>query len=157
MTIAMSVQMIGDERFRRLAQDTAFVSGPLRTFLARSGFTVEAEAKRRSPVDTGRLRASIATDVQPFMVSIGSNVKYAPFVEFGTRPHFPPLQAMQPWARRHGFPSGNAGAFLVAKAIARRGTKPKPFLVPALVNSLRQINIWLEDLGKEIEARWKNA
>lgn len=48
---------------------------------------IRSSALLRSPVDTGRLRSSIA--VQKFqggMASvIGSNVEYAAFVEFGTK------------------------------------------------------------------------
>jgi len=46
---------------------------------------VEAEAKRICPVDTGRLRNSIATAKDKKTTAIvGTNVEYAPYVEFGT-------------------------------------------------------------------------
>lgn len=48
--------------------------------------------------------------------------KYAGFVELGTRPHWPPISAIEPWAQRHGIP-----AFLVARKISIEGTKPRPF------------------------------
>lgn len=48
----------------------------------------ERQAKAITPVDTGRLRASIHTDVQGNSSqaegSTGTNVEYAPYVEFGT-------------------------------------------------------------------------
>ena len=49
------------------------------------GGKAESYAKRRCPVDTGRLRNSI-THVQwdDKTEVIGSNVEYAPFVELGT-------------------------------------------------------------------------
>lgn len=47
---------------------------------------IEAEAKKRCPVRTGRLRASIHTGkIRDRVYFVGSNVEYAPFVEFGTR------------------------------------------------------------------------
>jgi HK97 gp10 family phage protein len=51
---------------------------------------VMRDAKVLAPVDTGRLRASIVPDVQVVEGDIvqgvvGSNVEYAPFVEYGTR------------------------------------------------------------------------
>lgn len=47
---------------------------------------IEAEAKRLCPVRTGRLRASIHTGkIRDRVYFVGSNVEYAPFVEFGTR------------------------------------------------------------------------
>ena len=57
--------------------------------LARFGLDVQNRARALSPVDTGRLRSSIQSvpgveDAGPY-VEIGTNVKYARFVEFGTR------------------------------------------------------------------------
>lgn len=44
------------------------------------------EAVRRCPVDTGRLRQSIGLQkVGEGHYRVGTNVVYAPFVEFGTR------------------------------------------------------------------------
>lgn len=51
------------------------------------GKTAETNAKKLTPVDTGRLRNSItnavATDEKA--VYIGTNVEYAPYVELGAR------------------------------------------------------------------------
>lgn len=44
-------------------------------------------AKRRTPVDTGRLRSSIRFEVDSQQALVGivfSDVEYAPFIEFGT-------------------------------------------------------------------------
>ena len=47
---------------------------------------IEAEAKRNAPVRTGRLRASIRTVKRgDAHYTVGTNVHYAPYVEFGTR------------------------------------------------------------------------
>lgn len=46
--------------------------------------------------------------------------KYAIYVEEGTRPHWPPRDALQGWADRHNIP-----VFLVQRAIARKGTEPR--------------------------------
>lgn len=53
-------------------------------------------------------------------------VKYAIFVEKGTRPHFPPVEAI-----RRGMKVTAQHAFLIARSIARKGTKPYPYLMPA--------------------------
>jgi len=75
------------ERFLRPPGGTV---SPLGARLMVTGINVQTRAKRQCPVDTGRLRASIQTS-SPFrrgrrlVVTIGSNVKYAGFVERGTR------------------------------------------------------------------------
>lgn len=48
------------------------------------GLTAEKYAKEITPVDTGRLRNSITHEVDGGEVYIGSNVEYAPHVEYGT-------------------------------------------------------------------------
>ena len=126
---------------------------PIHTFLSKSGLKVEGRAKKRAPVDTGRYRASIKTEVEPLVAFVGSNLKYAPFIEYGTRPHWPPLSALQPWARRHGFPRGRTGAFLVARRIARRGTKALKVLHSAKDDSLHDIQRFLKQAAKAIERR----
>ena len=56
--------------------------------LTRRAIKVEAAAKRLCPVDTGRLRSSITwqlqQDARGLMAVVGTNVDYAPHVEFGT-------------------------------------------------------------------------
>lgn len=63
--------------------------GVVGVFLAKKAVQVEREAKHLCPVDTGRLRASIThgldRDEQGLVAYVGSNVKYAVFVELGTR------------------------------------------------------------------------
>ena len=48
------------------------------------GLTAEKYAKEIVPVDTGRLRNSITHEVEDKAVYIGTNVEYAPPIEYGT-------------------------------------------------------------------------
>jgi HK97 gp10 family phage protein len=83
----------------------------------RAALNVEAGAKRRAPVDTGRLRNSITHRVEPDGLSavVGTNVEYAPHVEFGTR-----FQRAQPYlvpaleAERNAFHARLKAAFPAA-------------------------------------------
>lgn len=62
--------------------------GPVGREVLRRTIRVETAAKRLCPVDTGRLRSSIthevAVDLDGLVARIGTNVEYAPYVEFGT-------------------------------------------------------------------------
>ena len=51
--------------------------------LTAAAIFVEGEAKTRAAVDTGNLRSSINHNVGPTRASIGTNVEYAPSVEYG--------------------------------------------------------------------------
>ena len=104
----------------------------------------ESEAKRRltnadpyPAVDTGRLRASYHTEFRDggLIALVGSNVKYAPYIEHGTGPHTPPLKPLLEWVRRKmriKNPSkGYAAARGLQRAIQQRGTPARPHLKPA--------------------------
>lgn len=49
------------------------------------GLVAEGYAKEETPVDTGRLRNSIAHTTDEDAAYIGTNVEYAPYVELGAR------------------------------------------------------------------------
>lgn len=106
--------------------------------MRRATLIVQTDAKRLAPVDTGRLRSSITPDVRVegkrVIGVVGSNVLYAPYLETGTRPHWPPEAALETWARRHG-----TTAYVVARAIGRRGTKARPYLQPAFEQNKARI------------------
>lgn len=63
--------------------------GPVGKMLARGAVKVTRRAKELAPVDTGRLRSSIANEMgrddRGLVARIGTDVHYASFVEFGTR------------------------------------------------------------------------
>ncbi len=89
------------------------------------------------------------------IVGAGANVPYSIFRHEGTKPHFPPIEAVQKWVVQKGLlkiknkpaslramrKSKNANAleqqtraiaFLIARKIARKGTQGLPFLRMAL-------------------------
>ena len=91
---------------------------------------VAGEARQRTPVNTGVLRASIATDVSTGTslsaairgtVFTGAQAPYAPYVEEGTAPHWAPIGPLLLWARR--VLGNERAAYAVQRAIARRGTR----------------------------------
>ena len=64
-----------------------FVSNQLKNTLKTCALGIERDAKRKCPVDTGRLRCSISTDlsqINSYEATIGTNVEYAVHVEYGT-------------------------------------------------------------------------
>jgi HK97 gp10 family phage protein len=67
----------------------------IRKALERSAMSVQSQAKLLAPVDTGRLRASIDRRIEGRTAYVGTNLDYAPYVEYGTRymraqPYFEP-------------------------------------------------------------------
>lgn len=58
----------------------------LSELVKKTAFKIEAKAKTLAPVDTGLLRNSIQTNIDgPLKATVGTNVEYAQYQEFGTR------------------------------------------------------------------------
>jgi len=105
----------------------ALTGAPMVDGLRRAAALVSRDAKLIVPVDSGRLKSSITPDVRVkgnvVQGVVGSNKSYAPYVELGTRPHWPPLDALKVWASRHG-----TTPYVVARGIAAKGTKAYKYL-----------------------------
>lgn len=106
--------------------------------LLRKGLKIEAEAKRLAPVDTGRLRSSITTELDEtgsgIKVRVGTNVEYAPYIEFGTEPYTikPDDAEALKWTGEDGEP-------VFASKVEHPGIPAQPFLFPA-VDKVRNQN-----------------
>ena len=143
--VSLDVEIRGLEETRaKMEQMVVDLHGkPMLEAMRDATLIVQRSAREYAPVDTGRLRASIVPEVRmagaDVVGVVGTNVKYGPFMELGTRPHWPPLGALETWARRHG-----TTAFVVARAIARRGTKARRYLQKALQNNREAITRLLD-------------
>jgi len=91
-----------------------------------------ANLKERETWDLGNLANSILVDRTEggAIVEVGPTAPYGPYVEFGTKPHFPPPDALEGWAKRHGFES----VWPICRAIAERGLPENPYLFPAYLD-----------------------
>lgn len=57
----------------------------LQNVIYKGSLLVERFGKQNAPVDTGRLRASISTDIHPLTATTSTNTNYARYVHDGTR------------------------------------------------------------------------
>jgi len=136
-----------DEQKAKLKQVDQDLSGqPMVEAMHKATLLVTGSAKRAAPVDRGTLRASIMPEVVLMSKRVegvvGSNLRYAPAQELGTRPFWPPYAPIAEWVRRKRMASG-AAIYAVArgvqKAIARRGIKAKLFLQKGLDENRERI------------------
>ena len=147
--------------------DAGVIARPSTRMLTRMATAVVARAKTRAPVDTGRLRSSITfvldtKNAVPHWAKVGTNVFYAPYMEFGTgrlsdfpgphkEQHNPPAGALNVWARRHGF----KGGWQVARIISMRGgLAPRMYLRKAVEEAMAEFRKagkdCLSDIGTEL-------
>ena len=135
--------------------------GPMVNTFQKAVLLLVRDAKIKSPVDTGRLRSSITGEVTTIRTLAGNNqlrgiagtnVKYAPYMEFGTgvftngeklhgSPHRPSPKYLKEWARRH-----KTNEYVVARAIAMRGgLKPRKYFQYAADKNRDKIKKMIED------------
>lgn len=96
-------------------------------------------AKANAPVDTRALRDSITPGVtsrnNEVVGVVGSELVHAAVMEEGSeKKWWPPKDAIEEWAERRGI-----SAFLVARAISRRGLKGRKFLKRALNDNANRV------------------
>lgn len=102
--------------------------------LNRAGLIVENEAKMLCPIDTGQLRNSITHRLQNNGTEraciVGTNVEYAPYVEFGTGIHAVNGDGRQtPWVYRTA-----DGQYYWTE-----GQEAQPYLEPALEHKANEV------------------
>ena len=110
-----------------------------------SAILIQSFAKLYAPVFRGLLRVSISQNVSEegsrITGEVGSGLTYASVVEEGRNPWPgampPPSGDLRTWARRKL--GDERLAFVVARAIKRRGFRAQPYLRPALLGATPRI------------------
>lgn len=140
-----------DKLIKKLGEPRA--EAPMNRFLDRGALVIQREGRSNAPVDTGRLRNSIAVEAPSNRSrKIGPGVDYGEYVETGTRPHWPPKGALAGWAKRHGL-----AEYPVRRAIGLRGTKAQPYMQPAADAGLTFIRGDVATLAAELEAAYQRG
>lgn len=115
---------------------------------------VVEELERVDAVDTGELKGSIYTKIEGIGVTTGCSAPHASFVEFGTRPHFPPVDPIFQWVLSKGLTDdpteAESIAFAIVKRIGRYGTRPRFFMQKAL-NRFEKDKVIEQEIRKELE------
>jgi hypothetical protein len=84
----------------------------------------------------GDLRKSIVPEVDRELgrvtLTVGAGAHYAPYVHYGTRPHWAPIDPLKRWVKKklglRRQEDVNAAAYGIQRKIAREGTKGRPFM-----------------------------
>lgn len=145
--ISGSFSMDAREFERGLRRWAGRLSNESKQATLRTGIRVQNEARRRAPVDTGRLRSSIVHRVEErgarfYDVTVGTNVSYAEDVEKGTRPHriYPRNKRALYWP----------GAAHPVAYVDHPGTRPQPFLAPAIAMAEAWLREELARAGRRV-------
>lgn len=107
------------------ASPQKIVSAIHKALLASAIYTQSCFRKNLSQnVFRGTLRQSVSIKwLNRVSVQIEPTEYYADFLELGTRPHYPPVHAIEDWARQKGI-----NPYALQHSIGRKGTKAHPYL-----------------------------
>ena len=99
---------------------------------------------RNGTTHTSDLRKSITANKKLLEKEVVITAPYAEAIEFGRLPgSMPPVEPIQEWARlKLGLSrkqANNAG-WAISKSILKNGTKPQPFIRPAIDATTRRFN-----------------
>jgi hypothetical protein len=119
---------INDARFREMLNEYKKTVNDLSIMMdqeiAAHGELMATSAKGKSPVDTGRLRASIYLKKQEFMsYQLIADTNYAAYVEFGTGKGFMP----------NGEPWDSIASKFKGKGIKQVNLLPRPYMRPSVL------------------------
>lgn len=104
-----------DKLYKRLDEIEKAVEEGVAAGLEEFGVKVQEDAKRYCPVDTGRLQESIKVETDANGITIGTDVEYAAYVEFGTS-----RQRPQPYLTPAFEQNKNKIEDMIAKEIEKR-------------------------------------
>lgn len=133
----MHIEKKGFEMLQQnLLKSKTVVQREMTTAISNSVKGIHLAAKNNVAVGArGDLKRSIMyhVDEENLVGVVGLDApgrQYGIYVEKGTKPHWVPRAALERWASQRGIP-----VFLVQRAIARKGTKAQPFMMPAFTNN----------------------
>jgi len=133
--------------------NSPFAAGPARNFLNRGTLLIQRASRDNVHSDRGRLVDSIDREIDtallPLWGKVGSDLDYAPYVEFGTGPHMPPVAPLEAWAARHGMPGKG---YAIALGILHNGTEGQRFLRGGVEDAQSGVNALVPVFAKELEA-----
>ena len=130
--------------FANWLDDIAYeVKDEIEKSVERGAMKIANDAKARCPVDTGTLRASIQTDVEwsgnTCMGKVGTNVEYAPMVEYGSGIYATNGQGRKtPWVYKDGRGNWHTTS----------GQHPQPFMYPALYAKKDKV---LDEIARDVK------
>lgn len=148
-----TIQVKGlEELSQNLGKSVDVLNKQVNEALDNSVTLIQKRARRNAPVFQGELKRSIRKKVRSNISrgEVEAFAKHAPYVESGTKPHFPPVAALERWGK---IKLGKPGlGFVIARKIARKGTKAQPYMEPAVEESLSDVERFFKVVSDKVTA-----
>jgi len=120
---------------------------------------VKDNIRRMHILDTERLLDSVTTVKDGrYSRRVVVDVPYAAYVEYGTRPHWPPVEPIRAWVSRHKSSFGirdekdlDRVTYLIRRKIGKLGTRARPFMRQAVAALRHELPKRLRRLGETVD------
>ena len=122
LKIEIDTDLVSNEEFKSVAKRVLY----------RAMVKMESLAIEKVPVDTGLLKTSINLFPKSeghTWYELSDGVDYGIHVEYGTRPHWAPIQPLKEWSKR--VLGDESAGYAVQHKIAVKGVEAQPFFRPA--------------------------
>jgi hypothetical protein len=152
--VQIDVRIEGLEKLQAgVAAGPATLAAEVRGAMTAGSLLIEGAARGLAPKDTGRLAGSITHQISGgganLQSKIGPSVAYGLYVEKGRRAgKQPPIGAISGWAARKGI-----NPYVLARAIGRRGTRPRPYMLPAFQGKVGRVTALFMKIGVKVVSR----
>lgn len=162
----LTISIAGLDAFARgLASAPAFTREQLEAAMTEATLLVQREWQDGMPRVSGMTANSIQADVASTPTGVlgvvGSSQPTALFIELGTRPHMPPIDAIEPWVKAvMGISQPQElrrVSFLVARKIAHEGTKAQYPMAKAVAAVEGQVLQMFEHAAARVAAHLGGA
>ena len=155
----LSISMGDLQTFRRgLREAPEYTERVLQEAMTEATLLMQREWQENLPRASGLTAASITSDVASTPAGVlgvvGSSQPSALFLELGTGPHMPPVQALEPWVKAvlgvRDPKEIKSVAFLVARKIAREGTPARHPMARAAQSVESQVLAMVERAAAQV-------
>ena len=148
----MNAKLINSKKLQKnLERHGKSVRDMTRVSLRAGALLIQNEASENVSVKSGNLKRSITHNIEEDqktqVAKIGTPVEYAPYVEFGTRPHT--IRA----TNKKALANKKAGV-VFGKTVNHPGSQAKPFLRPAFESKKDEAIKEVEDALDELIKKW---
>lgn len=162
----LSISLGGLQSFAQgLREAPAYTDQVLQEAMTEATLLVQREWQENMPRASGLTARSITSDVAGTPAGVlgivGSSQPNALFLELGTRPHMPPVAAIEPWVKAvlgiREPKEVKRVAFLVARKIAREGTPAQHPMARAVQSTEGQVVAMFERAAVKVAAHLVGA
>lgn len=136
------------ELYKKMQTDY-LIDVPADKFYDSIAIKIGKKAQAGAPVDRGDVKRGIKVLKDKKGRSVVATAPHSIYAHEDTRPHWPPIDALRGWAKRHGIEP-----YLVAKSISEKGTTGVPFLKDAADEVFDSLQPGMKAFARSVEQRF---